>query len=68
MGVMIILLGASLCVGGFFLFAFLWSVKAGQMDDTISPAHKIFFDDTPPTPQKYVSHKGSSDQSATQIK
>lgn len=51
MGVMIILLGASLCVGGFFLFAFLWSVKAGQMDDTISPAHKIFFDDTPPPPQ-----------------
>lgn len=44
MGVMVILLGASILVGLIFLFAFIWSVKSGQMDDDYSPAHKILFD------------------------
>lgn len=44
MSVMIILLGASLVVGLIFLWAFIWSVKSGQMDDDVSPAHKILFD------------------------
>lgn len=44
MSVMIILLGASLCVGTGFLIAFIWSVKSGQMEDHYSPAHKILFD------------------------
>lgn len=45
MSVMILLLGVSITVGIIFLFAFIWSVKNGQMDDTFSPAHKILFDD-----------------------
>lgn len=45
MSVMLLLLGASLLVGIIFLLAFIWSVKVGQLDDTYSPAHKIFFDD-----------------------
>lgn len=44
MGVMIILLGASLLVGIIFLIAFIWSVKSGQFEDDFSPAHKILFD------------------------
>lgn len=44
MSVMIILLGASLVVGVIFLIAFIWSVKSGQMDDDVSPAHKVLFD------------------------
>ncbi|MGN6533742.1 MAG: cbb3-type cytochrome oxidase assembly protein CcoS [Ginsengibacter sp.] len=47
MSVMLILLGASLIVSLIFLAAFIWSVRDGQYDDDYSPAHKIFFDETP---------------------
>lgn len=43
---MILLLGASLCVGIIFLIAFIWSVRSGQFDDDYSPAHKILFENT----------------------
>ena len=42
---MILLLGASLLVAIIFLVAFIWSVKNGQYDDDVSPAHKILFDE-----------------------
>lgn len=45
MGVIIILLGASLLVALGFLAAFIWSVKNGQFEDDFSPAHRILFDD-----------------------
>lgn len=61
---MIILLGASLCVGIIFLIAFIWSVKAGQMDDTFSPAHKIFFDDTITKSATNPSHTSNSKEEA----
>jgi cbb3-type cytochrome oxidase maturation protein len=47
MSVMIVLLGASLIVALMFLTAFIWSVKNGQYDDDVSPAHKILFEDKP---------------------
>ncbi len=47
MGVMVILLGASLLVALIFLVAFIWSVKSGQFEDDFSPAHKILFEDKP---------------------
>lgn len=47
MSVMLVLLGASLIVALIFLTAFIWSVKNGQYDDDVSPAHKILFEDKP---------------------
>lgn len=47
MGVMVILLGVSLTVALFFLFAFIWSVKTGQFEDDYTPAHQILFEDQP---------------------
>lgn len=49
MSVVIILLFASISVAGFFLVAFIWSVKDGQMDDDYSPSRRILFDDNPST-------------------
>ena len=45
MKIIILLLIVSLSVAAFFLVAYLWSVKSGQMDDDYSPAHRILFDD-----------------------
>jgi cbb3-type cytochrome oxidase maturation protein len=45
MGVIVILLGASLLVALGFLAAFIWSVKNGQFEDDFSPAHRILFDE-----------------------
>ena len=45
MSVIIILLIASVSVAGFFLGAYLWSVKTGQFDDDYSPAVRILFED-----------------------
>jgi cbb3-type cytochrome oxidase maturation protein len=47
MGVMILLLIASVLVASTFLAAFLWSVKHHQFDDEFSPANRILFDDKP---------------------
>jgi cbb3-type cytochrome oxidase maturation protein len=47
MGVIIILLLASISVAALFLAGFLWSVKSGQYDDEYSPPVRILFDDKP---------------------
>ena len=47
MGVIIILLIASISVASLFLAAFLWGVKNKQFEDDFSPANRILFDDTP---------------------
>jgi len=50
MGVLIILLIASIGVAVTFLFAFLWGVKNKQFDDNYSPPYRILFDDKPSVP------------------
>jgi cbb3-type cytochrome oxidase maturation protein len=47
MGVIILLLVASILVAATFLTAFLWSVKHHQFDDDYSPPRRILFDDKP---------------------
>ncbi|MCX8019977.1 MAG: cbb3-type cytochrome oxidase assembly protein CcoS [Chitinophagaceae bacterium] len=47
MSVIIILLAISISIALIFLGAFLWSVRTGQLDDDISPASRILFDDKP---------------------
>lgn len=57
MSVMLVLIGASLVVAIFFLIAFIWSVKTGQYEDDISPAHTILFEDKPTTETNHTSTK-----------
>lgn len=45
MGVLVILIIASLIVALGFLFAFLWSVRSGQYEDEYTPAVRMLFDD-----------------------
>ncbi len=45
MGVIVLLIIASICVAGLFLFGFLWALKNGQYDDAEGPAVRILFDD-----------------------
>ena len=45
MSVIIILIIISVIVAVFFLGVFIWAVKSGQFDDTVSPSIRILFDD-----------------------
>jgi cbb3-type cytochrome oxidase maturation protein len=44
MSVIIILIIISVIVALFFLGVFIWAVKSGQFDDTVSPSIRILFD------------------------
>ena len=46
MSVIIILILASLAVGLVFLGAFIWSVRSGQYEDTLTPSLRVLADDT----------------------
>ena len=41
--ILLIIIGAVIATG--FLAAFLWAVRSGQYDDTVSPAVRMLFDD-----------------------
>ena len=45
MNVLLVLIPVSLILGGIGLVAFLWTVKAGQYDDTEGAAARILLDD-----------------------
>jgi cbb3-type cytochrome oxidase maturation protein len=50
MSVIILLIIASLIVGLIFLGAFIWSVRTGQYEDTLTPSMRMLLDDArPPT-------------------
>jgi cbb3-type cytochrome oxidase maturation protein len=51
MSVVIILMLASLAVGLLFVGAFVWSVRSGQYEDTLTPAMRVLLDDAPPRAQ-----------------
>ncbi|KAB2909539.1 MAG: cbb3-type cytochrome oxidase assembly protein CcoS [Ignavibacteriales bacterium] len=65
MSAVYILIGASLLVAAGFLIAFLWAVKSGQMDDRVTPAYRILFDDEPKNSE---SNNNSSSQTHDQEK
>jgi cbb3-type cytochrome oxidase maturation protein len=48
MSVIVLLIVAGGTVAGGFLAAFVWAVRAGQFDDTASPALRMLFDDDAP--------------------
>lgn len=45
MSVIIVLIIISVIVAVFFLGVFIWAVKTGQFDDTVSPSIRILFED-----------------------
>ena len=45
MSVIIILMLASLAVGLAFVAAFVWSVRSGQYEDTVTPSMRVLTDD-----------------------
>jgi cbb3-type cytochrome oxidase maturation protein len=45
MSVIVLLLAVGAAVAGGFLLAFLWAVRAGQFDDTCTPAIRLLLDD-----------------------
>jgi cbb3-type cytochrome oxidase maturation protein len=45
MSVIILLIILGVLVAGGFLAAFLWAVRSGQYDDTVSPSVRMLFDE-----------------------
>ena len=45
MSVIIVLILASLTVGLIFVGAFIWSVRSGQYEDTLTPSLRMLADD-----------------------
>jgi len=50
MAVIVILILASLTVALLFLAGFIWAVKAGQFEDTCTPALRVLTEDAAPAP------------------
>lgn len=44
MSVIVLLITAGALVAGTFLAAFVWAVRTGQFDDTVTPPHRILID------------------------
>ena len=59
MSVILILILASLAVALAFLGGFIWAVRAGQFEDTTTPAMRILSEDEP---GKQKPDKGSKQQ------
>jgi cbb3-type cytochrome oxidase maturation protein len=58
MSVLIVLILASLVVGLTFLIAFIWSVRSGQYEDTLTPSMRMLLDDaTVPRPLEISGSK-----------
>ena len=47
MSVVILLILASLAVGLIFLAAFVWAVRSGQFEDTLTPAMRVLAEEGP---------------------
>jgi cbb3-type cytochrome oxidase maturation protein len=52
MGVIILLIVASLLVSSVFLLAFLWATRNGQYEDVDTPAIRMVFDEATPSPSE----------------
>lgn len=63
MSIMYLLIGCSLTLAIFFLGAFIWSVKSGQLDDDYTPSVRILFENKPTPPEKGESVKAVAPKS-----
>ena len=58
MSAIFILIGASVIVASGFLIAFIWAVRQGQYDDTVTPSLRILPDDTgTDSPKRKADHR-----------
>ena len=51
--ILLIIIGGVVASG--FLVAFLWAVRSGQYDDTVSPSVRMLFDEKKPKKNKKKS-------------
>lgn len=63
MSVIILLIIISIVVALGFLAVFIWAVKSGQFDDTVSPGIRILFDDKKQNNTKSKSQSDSNPSS-----
>jgi cbb3-type cytochrome oxidase maturation protein len=63
MTLMYILLPLSLLLASAAVVAFVWAVRAGQFDDTTTPAWRVLFDDdsSPSRPRSNEPNQGNGD-------
>jgi cbb3-type cytochrome oxidase maturation protein len=59
MSVIIILMLASLAVGLVFVAAFVWSVRSGQFEDTLTPSMRVLGEEKPAKLSEINSNKPS---------
>jgi cbb3-type cytochrome oxidase maturation protein len=52
MNIILVLILASLGIATLFLAAFIWAVKSGQYEDTVTPSLRMLLDDPPPPPRE----------------
>ena len=66
MSVILILILASLAVALAFLAGFIWAVKAGQFEDTCTPAMRILSEDESgkQAPSETKAARGAAEQQA----
>ena len=62
MSVVIILIAASLGVALLFLASFVWAVRSGQYEDTLTPSLRVLAEDPAQTRQKSISETKSKNQ------
>jgi len=55
MSVIIVLIVASLAVALLFLAGFVWAVRSGQYEDTLTPSLRVLAEDAAPTKRVLVS-------------
>ena len=61
MSVIIVLIIISVIVAVLFLSIFIWAVRSGQFDDTVSPSIRILFEDKKPVTPKNQSKSEASE-------
>jgi cbb3-type cytochrome oxidase maturation protein len=57
MSAIFVLIGASVIVASCFLIAFIWAVRRGQFDDTVTPSLRILPDDPGVIGPKPADHR-----------
>ncbi len=60
MSAILFLIPLSVAIAAAFLAAFIWSVRAGQFDDTCTPAMRILTEENLGTPKKRRSKTDES--------
>ncbi len=60
MSILYLLIPIALVLMGVAIWAFVWSVKAGQFDDLDGPAHRILMDDDDPRIPRPAAEKAKA--------